>query len=106
MVAATALLAGCSSDLAGMFRSPGKVEPGPQMDSGFARALDSASAGTMINYRMPDGTEVALTLEAPYDAASGRTCRIGRSKAKHEAYGFCRDSGAWYAVAPAVIVGR
>lgn len=100
---AGAVLSGC----AGGFEFPLKKTDAPpaigvKVEPALAGALETAAAGTVVNYRKPDGTEVVLTLAAPYESANGQNCRVGRDT-RHWAYGFCRTGSDWYAVPPAVV---
>ena len=100
---ASAFLAGCVGGVGDVFtktQTPPAI--GAKVEPALAGALDTAAAGSMVNYRKPDGGEVVLTLAAPYQSANGQDCRVGRD-GKKWAYGFCRTGQDWYAVPPAVV---
>jgi surface antigen len=102
----SAVLAGCSGDmLSGLRTTHAPAAPGSKVEHAFAVALETADAGTTVNYRKPDGSEVVLTLAQPYTSAGGQDCRVGRD-GKRWAYAFCRTGRDWQAVEPAQIVGQ
>ena len=102
-----AALAGCSGDLMSNFRATtsAPAAPGSKVEHAFAVALETADAGTTVNYRKPDGSEVVLTLAQAYTSAGGQDCRVGRD-GKKWTYAFCRTGRDWQAVEPAQIVGQ
>ena len=88
---------------------PAVVSRGSPLPPPAAQVLEHGPAGARLDYAQPSGVPVAVVLGPPYQSGLQVPCRVGRPRigvgAKLDAFVFCRQGDAWYAMPPVVISG-